>query len=247
MIKLILSLTGLIILGYLMGNISNARIISRIINKDITKLGSGNPGTMNMTRNFGAKLGLLTLVLDIIKSVIPCLIAFLVAKYIVLDYINILIYATGLSVVIGHIFPVIYKFKGGKGVASTIGIFLVVYPIYTIIALILGLVVLLIFKIGSLTSFCVIISLSVVGIVFANNFVEIILVVLLLVIILLTHIQNIKKLLTGKENKVELFKNKNHTNLDHQINKQDEIKEEEQAKVEDNKIEDNKNIDNKIN
>ena len=222
------SLLGLVVLGYLFGNISNARIVSKIINKDITKLGSGNPGTMNVTRNFGVKLGLLTFLLDILKTVIPCLVAFLIATYVIGNYVNIFVYLTGLSVVIGHIFPIFFKFKGGKGVASTIGIYLVLFPFHTVAALILGLIVLLTFKIGSLTSFCVIIGLTVIGIIYAGNYIENILMVVLLVLILLMHHENIKKLLKGEERKVNLFKNKeDKTIIEDDINKTDNIKEDE--------------------
>ena len=211
MIKIILSFVILIIFGYLFGNISNARILSKIIHQDITKMGSGNPGTMNMTRSFGTLMGFLTLVLDILKSVIPCLVAYFTAKYLLEGYVNILVYATGLSVVLGHIYPVFYKFKGGKGVASTIGIFFVLYPIWTLIFLAVGLIVLLIIQIGSITSFSVIFGLSVIGIIYNNSFIEIILISVILLIILFAHRENLKKLFTGKENRVKLFKKKQKT------------------------------------
>lgn len=206
MIKTILVFIALIIVGYLFGNISNARIICKFIKQDITKLGSGNPGTMNMTRNFGWKIGLLTLMLDILKSVIPCLIAFYTAKYYLGELVNVSVYTTGIAVMVGHIFPVFYKFKGGKGVASAIGIFAVLYPFISVIALILGLVLLVVVQIGSLTSFSVIVGLSTIGIINAGGFIEIILICLIMLIIFITHNENIKKLLTGKENKVKLFK-----------------------------------------
>ena len=210
MIKTILIFSLLIVVGYLFGNISNARIICKFIKSDITKLGSGNPGTMNMTRNFGWKLGLLTLVLDMLKSIIPCLIAYFVSKYVLGELVNIAVFATGISVMLGHIFPVFYKFKGGKGVASALGVFAVLYPIPTIIALVLGLLLLLIFQIGSLTSFCVIIGLGIISIIYASHFVEIILSCVIMLIVLLTHHENIVKLLTGKENKVKLFKKRDN-------------------------------------
>lgn len=206
MIKTVLIFIALILFGYLFGNISNARLISKFIHQDITKLGSGNPGTMNVTRNFGVKLGLITFILDILKSVVPCLIAYFTAKYYLGNYINILVYATGLGVILGHIFPIFYKFKGGKGVASTIGVFSVLYPVWTLIFLAVGLLVLFTVQIGSVTSFSVIICLTIIGIIKATNYIEIIFVVLFLLIIILTHLENLKKLFTGKENRVKIFK-----------------------------------------
>ena len=118
------------ICSYLIGNINWALLISRSKKQDIRTMGSGNPGTLNMSRNFGLKTGLLVFFLDVSKGAICCLVAFLVFKdktfpisgFRVSD---LAIYLCGLCVVLGHIFPVFLKFKGGKGIASTIGVFLV--------------------------------------------------------------------------------------------------------------------------
>ncbi len=206
MIKTILCFALLIVLGYLMGNISNARIISKLKDNDITKLGSGNPGTMNMARSFGWKWGLLTLVLDILKSAIPCLLALIASRYILQDYYPLIVFLTGFAVVLGHIFPVFYKFKGGKGVACCLGVFAVIHPIWFLISLVFGLIVLLVFKIGSITSFSVVGFLVVVSIILAISWIEIVCVVLLYLILILTHKKNLVRLFKGEENKVYLFK-----------------------------------------
>jgi glycerol-3-phosphate acyltransferase PlsY len=111
----------LIIGSYFIGNISFAIIISKKKNGDITKVGSGNPGTMNMLRTYGFKLGFLTLVLDTLKGAIPSLIGLLI-------FGKVGLYTAGLSAILGHIFPVVRKFKGGKGIACTLGVFLVADP-----------------------------------------------------------------------------------------------------------------------
>jgi glycerol-3-phosphate acyltransferase PlsY len=116
--------------SYMFGNINWAIIISKAKNKDIRKMGSGNPGTLNMSRNFGLKFGLTTFFLDALKGAVPTLVAFFVfrgktfplSKFLVSDFA---IYLCGLCAVLGHIFPVFLKFKGGKGIASTIGVLLV--------------------------------------------------------------------------------------------------------------------------
>ena len=115
--------------SYLFGNINWALIISKIKKTDIRKLGSGNPGTLNMSRNLGLKAGLLTFFLDIMKGAIPTLVVFFLTRnkvfadteFIVADFA---VYLCGLCAVLGHIFPVFLKFKGGKGIATTIGVFL---------------------------------------------------------------------------------------------------------------------------
>ena len=115
------------LLCYLIGCFNFARLISKRKNRDITTIGSGNPGTMNMSREFGLKIGLLTFFCDALKGGVPALIFYFVyRKYSfacgveVGDFIR---YFCGLFVIIGHIFPVTMKFKGGKGIASTLGLF----------------------------------------------------------------------------------------------------------------------------
>lgn len=125
-----LLLTLFAVLSYFFGNINWALIISKIKKTDIRKLGSGNPGTLNMSRNLGLKAGLLTFFLDIMKGAIPTFVVFLLTKnriftstgYIVADFA---VYLCGLCAVLGHIYPVFLKFKGGKGIATTIGVFLI--------------------------------------------------------------------------------------------------------------------------
>ena len=115
---------------YLLGGINFAWIISRLMHKDITKLGSGNPGTMNVTRELGVKAGVATFLGDALKGVVPMLIwFFLYRKYyfsykgqtvLMSDFIR---YFTAVFVVIGHIAPLSTHYRGGKGIASTLGIF----------------------------------------------------------------------------------------------------------------------------
>ncbi len=117
--------------SYFIGNVNNAIWISKLKKNDIRNLGSGNPGTMNMSRNFGIKIGILTLLLDALKGVIPALIGFLVfsnkapAPGVPFDMADLAKYAFGFCAVLGHIYPVLYKFKGGKGIATTLGALMV--------------------------------------------------------------------------------------------------------------------------
>ena len=116
------------LLCYLIGCFNFARLISRKKHRDITKIGSGNPGTMNMSREFGLKVGLLTFVCDALKGGVPAVIAYFLYQGYVFDGTAMLVsdfarYFSGLFVVIGHIFPVTMRFKGGKGIASTLGLF----------------------------------------------------------------------------------------------------------------------------
>ncbi len=116
------------VLSYFVGCFNFALLISKIKHKDVRKMGSGNPGTMNMSRQFGLKIGALTLFLDMIKGGLPVLAGYLIFKDCafagtevpVSDFAR---YLCGVSVIVGHIYPVTMRFKGGKGVASTLGMY----------------------------------------------------------------------------------------------------------------------------
>ena len=133
MISLYLAIFAVV--SYFIGNLNWAIIISKFKKTDIRTMGSGNPGTLNMSRNFGLKLGLLTFFLDILKGAIPTLVAFFFFKnktfsgtaFIVSDFA---IYLCGFSAILGHIYPVALKFKGGKGIASTIGVFIITESVH---------------------------------------------------------------------------------------------------------------------
>lgn len=116
------------IVCYFIGCFNFARVISQKRHRDITKIGSGNPGTMNMSREFGWKVGLLTFACDALKGGIPAVISYFIYRnyqfagtdFVVSDLTR---YFCGLFVIIGHIFPITMRFKGGKGIASTLGLY----------------------------------------------------------------------------------------------------------------------------
>ena len=110
-----LEITFIIIISYLFGSIPFGLILTKtFIGKDIRKIGSGNIGATNVLRSGNKFIGYLTLTLDILKAVVPILF--------VNFYYNDQLYLASLSVFIGHVFPVWLKFKGGKGVATYVGI-----------------------------------------------------------------------------------------------------------------------------
>lgn len=196
-----------VLVSYAFGNISFARIISGKLNSDITKLGSGNPGTTNVLRNFGFKVGLINFILDISKGFIPVLATNLIFDDLVLTYIS------GLSVIVGHIYPIVYKFKGGKGIATMLGVFFATNPVVTGVVVVIAGISWLLFKYGSMASFiCVTVLTVVEGINAKSNLPEsesIVVCLLLYAIFLLTwfaHRKNIERLLVGKEGKVDLIK-----------------------------------------
>ena len=197
-----------IAVSYLCGNISIARIISKRKNQDITKLGSGNPGMTNTLRNFGVKLAAINLLLDMLKAFAPALIV-----YYVFGQDRVMLYIAGLSAMCGHIYPVFYKFKGGKGISSMMGIFLASNPIATITIMLIGAVIWFIFEYGSVVSFLCITTLTVVeGIRAKMTLPELdrkIICLMLFAIFAFTwyaHRKNIERLLLGKESKASIKK-----------------------------------------
>ncbi len=118
----------MIVVSYGVGCVNIARIIARKKHQDVTKIGSGNPGTLNMSREFGWKVGLLTFTFDAFKGGVLVLIAHLIYKDCVFEGTPVLVsdvarYLCGLCAVLGHVFPVVYRFKGGKGIATALGVF----------------------------------------------------------------------------------------------------------------------------
>ncbi len=116
------------IVSYFIGCFNFAVLISRIKKTDIRGIGSGNPGTMNMSRTFGIKIGAINYFSDVFKGAIPVFIGYIVFRGFVFAGTDIIVsdfarYFFGAFAIIGHIFPVTMGFKGGKGIASTMGLF----------------------------------------------------------------------------------------------------------------------------
>lgn len=197
-------LLGLI--SYFIGNINWARVISKINHGDVTKQGSGNPGTLNVWRAFGFWPGVFTFILDAVKGLVPTLVAYLTFGYIGCNP-EIALYVAGFAVVLGHIFPVIFKFKGGKGIATSIGVFLVANWWVALIVFAVMIIGMLFIKYASIFTMGFVIAMSIVEICLCDpaNWVNYIFISLILILVLYAHRSNIKKLFTGKENKTELW------------------------------------------
>lgn len=192
-----------VIISYLLGGISMARIISKTFyHEDITKKGSGNPGSINMGRSYGFFTMVFVLLLDMLKAAIPCIIAWFIGG-------RVLMYVAGLSCIVGHVYPIYYKFKGGKGLACSLGVFAVANPMWLGIILVLGAIMLLITDIGSLTTLLMLTTLTIIEYINPINYGNIAVYVLLGVIyllIMIRHRGNIKRLFTLKEGKMGLRK-----------------------------------------
>ena len=188
-----------ILFGYLCGSIPFSFIIARLKGIDITKVGSGNVGGTNVLRSAGAFYGVLSMVLDLLKSFIP--------TYLALKFSGNIAYFVAFFSVIGHIYPIWLKFKGGKGVASTVGTYFALNPVLALIFYLLWLPLTLTTKYVSLASIS---TLSIIGILsFIYSPKLGILNILLALLSIYKHKPNIERLLNKTERKtdiVEIFK-----------------------------------------
>jgi len=191
------------IVSYLIGAFSFARLISRkFLKDDVTKHGSGNPGTTNMYRSYGLKIGIINLILDVLKGVIPVLICLLVFGYEQA-------FIAGTCAILGHIFPVYYGFKGGKGVATTLGVFAVVSPIPLAIVFVVMFLLIYFFEYMapvSLLGIAVLVCVNAIN--FKGNIIICVCVFVIFVLTWFAHRSNIVRMLQGKENRVILRKSR---------------------------------------
>ena len=185
-----------IIISYLMGSIPFGLILTKIfLKKDIRDIGSGNIGATNVLRTGNKIIGYLTLSLDILKAVIPVL-------YIKFNYPE-LVYVSSLSVFIGHVFPLWLKFKGGKGVATYVGILFSINIFFGLVFCICWLLIFFLSKYSSLSS--LIASFSIPIYLFIINYEQLIFFVILFVLIFYTHRENIKRLKNKEESKSKIY------------------------------------------
>lgn len=205
---------GLLIISYLLGSIPNALIISKLFKGiDIREYGSKNMGATNVLRVLGIKYGLLVFLLDALKASI-IIILFKVGIFSVDKYNHLPILSYGFMSVIGHLFPIFARFKGGKGVACSAGIICSYAPIIAIPTLLVFLIVALTTKYVSLGSILAVITAFIgtfiVPILMNESFdwILIITVFAIMIIFLISHRANIKRLLKGEENKTFLIKKK---------------------------------------
>ena len=120
------------IIAYLLGSISFSVIFSKkMAGFDVREKGSGNAGTTNVLRTVGKKAAILTLICDCLKGVIAVLVAFIAGKIIKDLDRSLLVQLAGIFVILGHTFPIFFKFKGGKGDATSLGVLLIVTSTYT--------------------------------------------------------------------------------------------------------------------
>ena len=184
------------LVSYLFGSIPFGYLFTKILlKKDIRNVGSGNIGATNVLRTGNKSLGYLTLVLDITKAVMPVI-------YIKLNYPD-LVYISALCAFLGHLFPIWLKFKGGKGVATLVGMLISINIYYALIFGIVWILTFLISKYSSLSSLFASISIPIYLLIIDQG--NIIFFIIMFVLIFYTHRENIKRLINKEESKSKIY------------------------------------------
>jgi glycerol-3-phosphate acyltransferase PlsY len=182
--------------SYLLGSIPFGFILTKIfLKKDIRDIGSGNIGATNALRTGNKLLGYTTLALDISKAILPVL----YVKFNYPDYI----FIASLSAFLGHVFPIWLKFKGGKGVATYIGILFSINLIFGLVFIVSWIVTFITFKYSSLSSLVASLMVPAYLIIFHNY--DSIFFIIMFVLIFYTHRENVKRLKNKEETKTKIY------------------------------------------
>lgn len=201
------------VIAYAIGSINFSVIISRkFAGFDIREKGSGNAGTTNMLRSVGKKAALITLICDILKGIVAILIAVLLGNATQDLDKALLVQIAALCVVIGHTFPIFFEFRGGKGVATSLGVLLLINWQIGLICLLFAVIMMAITRMvsaGSVTAAILYPVLVICGVgteyfIVGGNY--ILFSILLAAIVIFNHRSNIKRILEGKENKLSFKK-----------------------------------------
>ena len=185
------------IISYLMGSIPFGLILTKIfLKKDIREIGSGNIGATNALRTGNKLIGYSTLILDVLKAVIPVL-------YVKINFAD-AVYISALCAFIGHVFPVWLKFKGGKGVATYVGILFSLNIIFGLVFGICWLIIFFISKYSSLASLIGSLSTPVYILIFEGSE-NVFFYLIMFILIFFTHRENIKRLKNKEETKTKIY------------------------------------------
>ncbi len=185
--------------GYLFGSISSAIVVCRIFGlKDPRQSGSGNPGATNVLRLGGKRAAMLTLVGDVLKGTLPVA----VAQQLIED--PLVVAVTALACLLGHLFPVFFGFKGGKGVATAIGVYLGIDPLLGCGVIALWLAVAGVTRISSVSSLTSMMLAPVIAWRISQDIPVIVASAAIFALVCVSHADNIKRLIAGNESKIKL-------------------------------------------
>ena len=195
------------IIAYLIGSINFSVILSKkMAGFDVREKGSGNAGTTNMLRAVGKKAAAITLICDILKGVVAILIAMFIGNMVEASNVALLVQIAGVAVILGHTFPIFFKFKGGKEVATSLGVLILSNWQTGLICLVFALILMALTQMVSVGSIAAAILYPVLTLFIRENYIVegyyFIYSIILAVIIVYNHRENVKRLLSGTENKI---------------------------------------------
>lgn len=195
------------LIAYLIGSVSFSVIFTKkLAGFDVREKGSKNAGSTNVLRTAGKGIAILTLICDILKGVVAVLLALGIGKLDSFEHTEYLVQVAGLMVVLGHTFPVFFGFKGGKGVATSLGIILLTNWQIGLICLVFALILMILTRMVSLGSVAAAVLFPVLTIFITDNYIVSgdyrVFGILLGIFVCFNHRSNIKRLLTGTENKL---------------------------------------------
>lgn len=186
-----------IILAYLIGSLSGALIIAKMLGlPDPRSIGSGNAGATNMKRVGGTKVGVMVLIFDLVKGLVAVILGHLFGVH------PLILGMVAFAAVLGHVFPVFFQFKGGKGVATALGCLIGLAPWVGLVVALTWIIVAYLFKYSSLASLVATIAAPIYILIGSNNayFVG---VVLIAALVIFKHTDNIKRLRRGEESRLK--------------------------------------------
>ncbi len=197
------------IIAYIIGSINFSVIISKkIAGFDVRQKGSGNAGTTNMLRSVGKGAAAITLLCDILKGVVSILIAIALGNIFQSEDKALLVQIAGVAVVLGHTFPIFFQFKGGKGVATSLGILLMSNWQIGLICLVFALLLIMLTRMVSLGSCAAAVLYPVLTLFISEHYIVsegsgyLIYSIILAIIVLFNHRANIKRIMNGTENRI---------------------------------------------
>ena len=202
----------LILIAYVLGSIPNALWVGKTFkNIDVREHGSKNTGSTNAARVLGPKLGVFTLILDILKGALPTYLGIVLGANLLtraagIDKLDIIV--IGMAAILGHTFSLFLKFKGGKAVATTLGVFLVLVPYAILILLVVFFVIFGLTKYVSLASIVSAVALPITVYLTTRHIPLTVLGIIIGLLVIIRHKENIKRLINGTESKLSFSKDK---------------------------------------
>ena len=202
------------ILAYAIGSINFSVIISRkVAGFDVREKGSGNAGSTNVLRSVGVKAAVITLICDILKGVISVVIAVILGNIVKNIDKALLVQIAGIFVILGHTFPIFFEFKGGKGVATSLGVLLITNWKIGLICLVFALVIIIATRMVSVGSIGAAVLFPILTLFIRENFIVeavglkyLLFSIIIAILVIFNHRENIKRIMNGKENKLSFGK-----------------------------------------